>query len=246
MDKLNLTEQSQLRRLLKKIAAADASSDEALAAARREDERLRAERDQQEAALRAESDRLAAEEAAAAERLAQLRSALDRVTSELDEVVSRRRNAVMLEEGKLSRAYLVAENERLHRDGAAYQPQPVWLSPYEDDHRICHEAWQAIRRMRSNAVKNLAALAANRTDAKNLEAIFRISLQCDFPELFAPPPAVDTAAIEQQRLNEQRAATALAVVNAGRAARNEPPLTADDVVINFDAYRKDKPHEHHD
>lgn len=50
------------------------------------------------------------------------------------------------------------------------------------------------------------------------------------PEFFAPeePEPED----EQAALDEQRAATAKAIVNAGRKARNEPPLD-DDTIIKF-------------
>ena len=84
------------------------------------------------------------------------------------------------------------------------------------------------------AQKWLAAVKVDpdlkKVSAEDYAAALRVCFRSVFPELFSAEQS-PTVAEMGSALNAKRAETALAIVNAGRKARNEPPV--DSIVIPF-------------
>lgn len=162
-----------------------------------------------------ERERLAAaeKEAATAARIAALGAAADRVWTELSAVVEKRISQ-----------YIYREIEQ----------------SYEGYHTT-ERARRAINVMHNNFTSKLAKFDDAGMTPELLEWHFRMFVECEYPSLFVPPPAVDTAAIEQTRLDEECARTARAVIDAGKLRRGEP-VDADGIVnlARFRETKKDK------
>ncbi len=164
---------------------------------------------------RAEQERLAKEKERSAEdqaaRIKALGAALDRVRDEMSAIVERRVSASMFEPNDHS----------------------------ADEYTLTYNATRAVNGLYDNFERKLAKFDAAGITPESLEWHFRAFLECDHPALFAPPPpAVDTAAIEAARLDEQRARTAKAIVDAGKLRRNEPVDAAG--IINLASFRETK------
>jgi len=213
-DPLTPVERSTLRRLLAKAEASgeDTSWSKTAVQARK---------------ARAEQERLAKEQERSAEeraaRIKALGAALDRVRDEMSAIVERRVSASMFNRPPRSEVGF----------GSAEDARSA------DEYTLTYNATRAVNGLYDNFERKLAKFDAAGITPESLEWHFRAFLECDHPALFAPPPpAVDTAAIEAARLDEQRARTAKAIVDAGKLRRNEPVDAAG--IINLASFRETK------
>ncbi len=157
----------------------------------------------EERRLRAEQQKLAAKEARTAARLAQLRSALDRVTGELQQTVTMRVSS-RLNTPEIGRRL------RHYRETFAEHVLPGWAA----SNGTLPDVADVLRAFVAADIATDAARRAGVTQQQKYDG-----------------------AADEQRIERERAELARAIVNAGRAARNEPPLD----VIQLVPYTPPKP-----
>ena len=177
---------------------------------------------------RAEQERLAKEKERSAEekaaRIKALGAALDRVWRELGAIVERRASALIF--------------NRPPRPEVGFGSAED--AKFADEERLTEDARRAVNRMYNNFAGKLAKLDDAGITPESLEWHFRAFMEVDHPALFAPPPpAVDTAAIEQARLDVQRQTIARAIVASAKVRRAEPLTDDDRKVLRLVDFRKD-------